>query len=151
MHELVQANLDRLRTAEPLAWAPTSRDDMLRYTVQLLGQYAMDRAVPCVIRSADRVVGVASLAVDPYLGQASLGYWIDAGFEGRGIVRRAASVLVGVARERRAARVEIRTRGRQRPEPCARGTPRLRARGDPAERVAPRPRRIDVAVYGLVS
>lgn len=151
VHELVQANLDRLRTAEPWAWAPTSRDDMLRYTEQLLGQYAMDRAVPCVIRSADRVVGVASLAVDPYLGQASLGYWIDAGFEGRGIVRRAASVLVGVARERRAARVEIRT-----------GVDNVRSRalaerlgfvheGTLRSALPLGPRRIDVAVYGLVS
>ncbi len=109
VHELVQANLDRLRAAEPWAWAPTSRDALVLHTEQLLGQYAMDRAVPCVVRADGRVVGAASLALDPYLGQGSLGYWIDAGSEGRGIVRRAAEALVDVARERGTARLEIRT------------------------------------------
>lgn len=109
VHELVVANLDRLRAAEPWAWQEQSVSGMVLHTEHLLAQYAMDRALPCVIRSDDRVVGSASLAFDPYLGQASLGWWIDAAHEGRGVVRRAAEVLVGVARDREVARLEIRT------------------------------------------
>jgi len=150
VHDLVRANLERLRAAEPWAWASVSREALVLHTEQLLGQYAMDRAVPCVIRVHDRIVGSASLALDPYLGQASLGYWIDAGYEGRGVVRRAASALVDVARERGSARVEVRT-----------GVDNVRSRAL-AERLGFRhegtlrsalplgPRRVDVAVYGLV-
>ena len=150
VHALVQRNLGRLRAAEPWAWASVSRESLVLHTEQLLAQYAMDRSVPCVIRADDRVVGCASLALDAYLGQASLGYWIDAEHEGRGIVRRAATALVDVAWERGSARVEIRT-----------GIDNVRSRGL-AERLGFRhegtlraalplgPRRVDVAVYGLV-
>lgn len=106
---LVHANTDRLRAAEPWAWDPQTRAAIALHTERLLGQFAMDRALPCVIRADDRIVGVASLTFDPYLGQASLGYWVDAGQEGRGVVRRAATVLIGVARARGSARMEIRT------------------------------------------
>ncbi|MBA8989217.1 ribosomal-protein-serine acetyltransferase [Curtobacterium pusillum] len=150
LHELVQANLDRLRAAEPWAWDSPTREAIGRQTEHLLAQYAMDRALPCVIRQDDRIVGAASLAFDPYLGQASLGYWVDAGLEGRGVVRRAATVLVGVARARGTARVEIRT-----------AVDNVRSRGL-AERLGfvhegtlrsalpLGPGRVDVAVYGLV-
>lgn len=151
VHELVQANLGRLRAAEPWAWASVSRDSLVLHTEQLLGQYAMDRAVPCVIRVDGRIVGAASLALDHYLGQASLGYWIDERYEGRGIVRRAAAALVDVARERGSARVEIRT-----------GADNVRSRAlaerlgfaheGTLRRALPLgPRRVDVAVYGLVT
>lgn len=149
LHRLVQANLDRLRAAEPWAWEPQTREAIGLQTEHLLGQYAMDRALPCVIRQDDRVVGAASLGFDPYLGQASLGYWVDAGLEGRGVVRRAATVLVGVARARGTARAEIRTAvGNARSRGLAErlgfaheGT--LRS-GMPLGDV-----RVDVAVYGL--
>jgi len=150
LHELVQANLDRLRAAEPWAWQEQSVERIRMQTEQLLGQYAMDRALPCVIRADDRVVGAASLAFDPYLGQASLGYWIDTALEGRGVVRRAASVLVGVARERGTARLEIRT---------AVDNARSRAlaerlgfvhEGTLRGALPLGPVRVDVAVYGLL-
>lgn len=151
VHDLVQANLARLRAAEPWAWASVSRDSLVLHTEQLLGQYAMDRAVPCVIRVDGRIVGSASLALDPYLGQASLGYWIDERYEGRGIVHRAASALVDVARERGSARVEVRT-----------GVDNVRSRalaerlgfvheGTLRSALPLGPRRVDVAVYGLVT
>lgn len=150
LHDLVQENLGRLRAAEPWAWQEQTVDTIALHTEHLLGQYAMDRALPCVIRAEDRIVGAASLAFDPYLGQASLGYWIDAGLEGRGVVRRAATALVGVARERGSARVEIRT-----------AVDNARSRGL-AERLGFThegtlrgalplgPQRVDVAVYGLL-
>lgn len=148
--ELVRANLDRLRAAEPWAWDPQDRETIGLHTERLLGQFAMDRALPCVIRSDDRIVGVASLTFDPYLGQASLGYWVDDGHEGRGVARRAAGVLVEVARARGTARLEIRT-----------GVDNVRSRAL-AERLGFAhegtlrgalplgPVRADVAVYGLL-
>lgn len=150
VHDLVLANLDRLRAAEPWAWGPQTLAGTERYTEHMLGQYAMDRSLPCVVREQDRIVGAASLAFDTYLGQASLGYWVDAGLEGRGVARRAASALVEVAQARGAHRVEIRT-----------AADNVRSRGL-AERLgfthegtlrSGMPlgeRRVDVAVYGLV-
>ncbi|MGN8049231.1 GNAT family N-acetyltransferase [Curtobacterium sp. 22159] len=150
VHELVLANLDRLRAAEPWAWGPQTREGIALLTEHLLGQYAMDRSLPCVIRQDDRIVGAASLAFDPYLGQASLGYWIDAGLEGRGIVRRAATVLVGVARARGSARVEIRTAvGNERSRGLAERLG-FTHEGTLRSALPLGPHRVDVAVYGLV-
>lgn len=148
--ELVLANLDRLRAAEPWAWGPQTRERSALQTEQLLAQFAMDRALPCVIRQDDRIVGAASLAFDPYLGQASLGYWVDAAAEGRGLVRRAATVLVDVARVRGVARLEIRT-----------AVDNARSRGLAARlgfthegtlrgALPLGPERVDVAVHGLL-
>lgn len=150
LHELVLANLDRLRAAEPWAWRPQTLETAVLHTEHLLGQYAMDRALPCVLRLDDRIVGAASLAFDPYLGQASLGYWVDAGLEGRGAVRRAATVLVGVARVRGSARVEIRTAvDNQRSRGLA---VRLgfTEEGTLRSALPLGTERVDVAVYGLV-
>lgn len=147
---LVAANLDRLRAAEPWAWQPQSREDGAWYTERMLGRYAMDQTLPCVIRSDGRVVGACSLTFDGYLATASLGYWIDAGLEGRGVVRRAASALVGVALARGMQRVEIRT---------AAGNVRSRGlaerlgftlEGTLRAALPLGPERVDVAVYGLV-
>ena len=150
LHELVLANLDRLRAAEPWAWRPQTLETAVLHTEHLLGQYAMDRALPCVLRLDDRIVGAASLAFDPYLGQASLGYWVDAGLEGRGAVRRAATVLVGVARVRGSARVEIRTavdnqRSRRLAERLG-----FTEEGTLRSALPLGSERVDVAVYGLV-
>jgi ribosomal-protein-serine acetyltransferase len=148
--DLVHANLDRLRAAEPWAWDPQTREAITLHTERLLGQFAMDRALPCVIRADDRVVGVASLTFDPYLGQASLGYWVDAGQEGRGVARRAATVLVGVARAREVARMEIRTaadnaRSRRLAERLG-----FTHEGTLRGALPLGPERVDVAVYGLL-
>lgn len=150
VHDLVAANLERLRAAEPWAWGPVTREALVLHTEQLLGRYAMDRAVPCVVRSAGRIVGSASLALDPYLGQASLGYWVDAGSEGQGIAHRAAAALVEVARERGSARVEIRTgvdneRSRRLAERLG-----FAHEGTLRSALPLGDRRVDVAVYGLV-
>ncbi|TPG06888.1 N-acetyltransferase [Curtobacterium flaccumfaciens] len=147
---LVHANTDRLRAAEPWAWDPQTREAIALHTERLLGQYAMDRSLPCVIRHDDRVVGVASLTFDPYLGQASLGYWVDAGQEGRGVARRAATVLIGVARARGVARVEIRTavdnvRSRRLAERLG-----FTHEGTLRGALPLGPERVDVAVYGLL-
>jgi len=150
VHELVQANLDRLRAAEPWAWQVQGVDTIRMHTEHLLGQYAMDRALPCVVRADDRIIGAASLAFDPYLGQASLGYWIDADLEGRGVVRRAASALVGVARERGTARLEIRTAADNRRSRGLAERLGFAHEGTLRGALPLGPDRVDVAVYGLL-
>ncbi|ROP63404.1 ribosomal-protein-serine acetyltransferase [Curtobacterium sp. PhB130] len=150
VHDLVLANLDRLRAAEPWAWGSQTLEDTSLHTERMLAQYAMDRSLPCVIRVDDRVVGAASLAFDTYLGQASLGYWIDAGQEGRGIVRRAASVLVSVAGARGARRVEIRTAvGNERSRGLAERLG-FTHEGTLRSALPLGPARVDVALYGRV-
>jgi ribosomal-protein-serine acetyltransferase len=109
VHALVLRNLDRLRAAEPWAWDEQTRAGGAWFVERMLGQYAMDQTLPCVIRSDGRIVGACSATFDSYLGTSSLGYWVDAGSEGHGVARRAASALVDVARSRDMRRVEIRT------------------------------------------
>lgn len=147
---LVRANLDRLRAAEPWAWDPQTPEGTAWTTEQLLAKYSLDRAVPCVIRVDGTIVGGITLTIEPSLGTASIGYWIDAASEGHGFIGRACSRLLDVARRRGVHRVEIRT-----------ATDNVRSRAV-AERLGFAlegtlrsamplgPRRVDVAVYGLV-
>jgi ribosomal-protein-serine acetyltransferase len=147
---LVRTNLDRLRAAEPWAWEAQTLEGTAWTTEQLLAKYGLDRAVPCVIRCEGEIVGGITLTVEPALGTASLGYWIDANAEGRGYVSRACARLIEVARRRGVRRVEIRA-----------ATDNVRSRAV-AERLGFAhegtlrsamplgPRRVDVAVYGLV-
>jgi ribosomal-protein-serine acetyltransferase len=109
VHALIVRNLARLRAAEPWAWEEPGIEQTVLQTERLLAKYAMDQAVPCVIRRRGDVVGVVTLAIDAYLQGVSLGYWIDAGHEGAGGVRRSAEALLAVAAERGLHRAEIRT------------------------------------------
>jgi ribosomal-protein-serine acetyltransferase len=50
------------------------------------------------------------MRINPYAGSGDVGYWVDADYEGRGLVSRSARALISsVFEEHGLARVELRT------------------------------------------
>ena len=98
-HQLVVANLERLATWEP--WA-LSRQNLqaTRTFLEESGQaWLAGTEVPTAIavRADDgpwRLVGSVTLRVDPSRRSAELGYWVDGGHEGRGLVTAGAGALL---------------------------------------------------------
>jgi ribosomal-protein-serine acetyltransferase len=148
---LTRQNLDRLREWEPWAQGEQTLATARAYTEMVLANYTQGRMIPTLVYEGDAAVGSVSLKIDPLLGTGELGYWIDRGHEGRGIVTLACRALVDHALAAGLSRVEIRA-----------ATRNLRSR-----RVAERlgftlegtlraalpvaSRRLDLAVYGLIA
>jgi len=91
---LTLKNLDRLRRWEHWALAEHTLDDLTAFMRAKLEEFAAGQTVPCNIYAGDRIVGFAALRMDQYHLTAELGYWLDAEFEGRGIVTRACRALI---------------------------------------------------------
>lgn len=109
------------------------------------------RSLPAAITSGGEIVGSIGARIDSYAGTADIGYWIDVDAQGRGLVTRAAKVLVsqlhddcGIGRlEIRAAVENVRSRAvAERLGFTLKG--KLRAAQVVGERA------YDVALYGLV-
>jgi ribosomal-protein-serine acetyltransferase len=116
-HEVMMANLDRLRRWENWALAEQSVAQSRVYTDFVLALHAQGRNLPALMTVDGAPVGSISLKIDPVTQVGEIGYWIDAGHEGRGIVTRSASALrdlgfgIGLARiELRAATANTRSR-----------------------------------------
>ncbi|WP_213815988.1 GNAT family N-acetyltransferase [Glaciihabitans sp. dw_435] len=149
MLALTEKNIARLRRWEPWAQEDPTLAGTRLYTQLQLDQYARGTAVPAVLYDGEVAVGSVSMRLDRANGSAELGYWIDAGFEGQGLVTRACTALIGHAAAEGMSRVEIRA-----------ATGNVRSRrvaerlGFTHERVLPAAFpvgnvRLDVAVYAL--
>lgn len=102
LHALVVANREHLAPWEPL------RDESfftLEHQVGVvagqLERHALGQEHPCVITLDGGLVGritLSNVARGPFQS-ANLGYWIDAGHQGRGLATRALSRVVEVARD----------------------------------------------------
>jgi ribosomal-protein-serine acetyltransferase len=102
-HSLLMANYERLALWDPGFDAdhPETLDET-RSRLERQGrgwlegaQLPLDIAVPA---GRDwRLVGAVGLGVDPVMRTGEIGYWIDAGFEGRGLVTRAVAVVLDQA------------------------------------------------------
>jgi len=98
-HELVVANLERLAVWEPWALSRQSPMTTLAFLEQGGAAWLAGTQVPTAIaiRAPEgdwRLVGSLTLTVDVTRRSAELGYWIDAGHEGRGLVTAGASALL---------------------------------------------------------
>jgi ribosomal-protein-serine acetyltransferase len=148
VHALTMRNLDRLRRWEPWAQAEQTPASTRTFTDFVLALHDQGKTVPGLLEHEGDPVGSVSLKIDTTTQIGELGYWIDAGHEGRGVVTRAAAALRDAGFERGLARIEIR---------AATGNTRSRA---VAERLGFRlegvlrqalpvgPQRLDVALYG---
>jgi ribosomal-protein-serine acetyltransferase len=109
-HRLTVANLDRLRRWEDWAHGEQTEEASRAYTRVQLARFAEGRALPLAILQDGAVVGSLGARMDLQRETAELGYWIDAGAEGRGLVTRAVlAVVEHLAAERGVHRFEIRT------------------------------------------
>jgi ribosomal-protein-serine acetyltransferase len=109
MHELVVANLARLRRWEQWAQPEPTLPRTFEYTRRRLDDFTRGRSLPCAIRLDGELVGAVELAIDPAASTGDLGIWVSAGAEGRGIARSACEAVLDHAfGSARLTRVEAR-------------------------------------------
>lgn len=138
-----------------LPWVSNVRnaDDSRRYIIGALQQFADGNGMAIAIRYQGKLAGVINLHfVDRYSERTSIGYWLTEGFQGKGLITRACSLLIDHAfGPLELNRVEIRcasdnTRSRAIPERLGfkeEGTLRQ------TERVGDR--LLDHVVYGMLA
>ena len=110
LHRLTVANLERLRRWENWAHREETLETSREHIRHQLAGLADGTRLPLSIRLDGRLVGSIGARIDPGRGAAELGYWVDAGVEGRGLVTRSVGAVVDhLAREAGVHRFEIRT------------------------------------------
>jgi ribosomal-protein-serine acetyltransferase len=99
---LVQANYERLARWFPDAFQEPSTLDGVRANLEQAGRAWLEGSLlPLSIavkaEGGWRVVGWAQLVIDGPGRSAEVGYWLDAGFVGRGLVTRAVTAMLDYA------------------------------------------------------
>ena len=108
--DLIVRNQRRLARWEPWAEQPQTLDGTRAYIRSALEDFVRGRQISTIIAVDQLFVGRCGLRINPYAGSADVGYWIDADYEGRGIVSRSTRALVNTAfGELGMNRVELRT------------------------------------------
>ena len=107
---LIVRNQERLARWEPWAQYPATTEAVRRFIRACLEGFASGSQAQTYVRFHGAIVGSCGLRIHGSPGLGEIGYWLDGEHEGRGIATRAARALVDAAfRERRLARVELRT------------------------------------------
>lgn len=154
-HELSVANHDRLAPWFPGLGDPPTLEETRAELVERGHAWTDGDQLPLAIGlKADdgwRLVGATNLLIRPRARAAEVGYWLDAAFEGRGLVTRAVTAVLDLAfGELGLERIELRALGtNERSRSVAErlgftleGTIREAARVDDG--------RCDVVIYGLL-
>lgn len=120
LYALTNRNREHLRHWLPWVDSIQSISDTKRYITSSIRQYADDNGFQAGIWLQGRLVGIIGYhGVDWVNRSTTIGYWVGASFQGKGLVTKASRALVDWAfREWRLNRVEIR---------CARENHRSRA------------------------
>ncbi|HWD97607.1 MAG TPA: GNAT family protein, partial [Bryobacteraceae bacterium] len=110
LYAAIDRNRNRLR--EWLAWVTPDYgiEHTRRFVADRQPEHERRTALTCAIRHREEIAGAIGLhAIDALNRAASIGYWIDRAFSGRGVVTSACRALVTSAfREYGLHRVEIR-------------------------------------------
>ena len=112
MTELIVRNQRRLARWEPWAEQPATIDGTRAYIRAALEDFVRGRQISTIIAldGGRRYVGRCGMRINPYAGSGDVGYWVDADYEGRGLVSRSARALISSVFEAHGlARVELRT------------------------------------------
>ena len=106
--ELVSTNRDRLIESFPILLSAVRDEASAREFIRLLIQEFGERKTLCYsIRKSDDLAIIGHCVIrglDWTVPKGEIGYWIDAGFEGKGYVREAVDTLVRFAFEKLAIR-----------------------------------------------
>jgi RimJ/RimL family protein N-acetyltransferase len=98
--ELFEANYERLARWFPFDRPPTAeeyRDGLKRRGEAWLEGSQLPLAIVVRAEGGWRLVGQVDLLIDRPARSADVGYWLDAGFEGRGLVTRAVTAVLNHA------------------------------------------------------
>lgn len=109
-HALITSNSARLAQWERWAEFPSSLTHTQGWLASRMSAFAQGRAVPTLIVADGEPVGSCGAEIDAYAGTASVGFWIDADAEGRGLVTASTRrLLQHVVTAYPVARCELRT------------------------------------------
>jgi ribosomal-protein-serine acetyltransferase len=95
--DLTDCNRDHLRPWMPWVDSTVTVEDTRSFLTFVRAEYAAGRQFHGNLRYAGTIVGGMGLRMDRANAKAELGYWVDAGHVGRGIVTRAARALTSAA------------------------------------------------------
>lgn len=97
---VVEANRDHLRPWMPWVGATVSPGDVRTFIQSTIDQRARNDGYQCAIRQDGAIIGVLGHHRIDWPNQlTSLGYWLSADHQGRGIMTRACGALIGFAFE----------------------------------------------------
>ena len=109
-HAMTERNRERLAPWERWAETPSPLEATRSWLESRMLAFAQGRQLPTVIVRGGELVGSCAAEIDGYSRSASLGYWVDAAGEGRGLVTASARALVEhLFAEYPVDRVELRT------------------------------------------
>ena len=100
LFELVDRNRDHLGRWFP--WEAQTREvaDTLQFINGVRQGYADNEAIPTGVWFQGDIAGTLSLFdINWKVGSAEIGYWLGAGYEGRGIITRSCQALISYAYE----------------------------------------------------
>jgi RimJ/RimL family protein N-acetyltransferase len=97
-HTLLEGNLERLARWEPWALGENTVDTTTGYFRMMAGEWLDGGMLPVLIgvraEGGWRLVGSSGVKIDRAARSGIIGYWIDAAYEGRGLVSRTVSALL---------------------------------------------------------
>jgi ribosomal-protein-serine acetyltransferase len=99
--ELLAANHERLARWEPWAVKPPVLDETRSFLEASARNWLEGSELPVVIAVRDngrwRLAGSVSLRISGYSRSGEIGYWIDGGYEGQGLVSQAVAAVLDQA------------------------------------------------------
>jgi ribosomal-protein-serine acetyltransferase len=112
MTDLIIRNQRRLARWEPWAERAATLDGTRTYIRTALEDFVRGRQISTniAVDGGRTFVGRCGIRINPYSESGDIGYWIDADYEGRGIVTRAARALIdSTFTELGLSRMDLRT------------------------------------------
>ena len=95
LYELVIKNQEHLSKWFPWVWDVKSVNDSRAYIISRLELLSRGKSVYCGVIYKDKLVGVLDfVSIDKQNKKSDIGYWIDANYQGKGIMSKAVKALI---------------------------------------------------------